>query len=78
MTEPVPDWDKEYLDEAEPECWCETHDVEPDGTAAQYPEDYKEDHMVYIPNREGFSPFAAFVSVIMVSLVICMFISLVS
>lgn len=70
MTEPVPDWDKEYLETPEPECWCETD--------AEYPEDYKEDHMIYIPNREGFSPFAAFVSVIMLSLVICMFVSLVS
>lgn len=65
-------WD---VEEPEPKCWCEQDKDRPE---PEFPESYKEDHMIYEPNREGFSPFAAFVSVIMLSLVICLLISLVS
>lgn len=68
--EPIPDMEDDELGEAYEQCWCEQD--------AQYPESYKEDHMIYLPYNEGFSPFAAFVSVIMLSLLICLIVSLVS
>lgn len=61
------------LDEAYRKCWCE-QDL--DGPIAEYPNDYKEDHMIYEPNREQFSPFSAFMSVMLCAVIITLLIGL--